>query len=124
MSQALLQKRDQISVGLLTAIALLAMLAWWWSKGGATGRLINIDRAEPLGYRFLVDANQAEWPELAQLPEVGEVLAKRIVEYRQQHAPYQTPEDLLAVPGIGEKTLQRIRDYLLPLPGEDLTAGP
>lgn len=52
-----------------------------------------------------VDVNTAEPEELASLPGVGPTLSRRIVQGR----PYRRVEDLLEVPGIGEKTLQRIR---------------
>lgn len=99
------------------------MAVWWVAGGGPSGRLINIDRARPLDYQFTVDVNAADWPELIQLPEIGEVLARRIVQHRAANGPFATPEDLLEVRGIGGKTLERIRDYLRPLPGEELTAG-
>jgi len=71
---------------------------------------------EPKTARFLVDVNAAEWPELAQLPEVGETLARRIVDSRQQEGPFLDHDDLRRVRGIGPKTLETIRPYLLPMP--------
>lgn len=104
-------------------LALVSMVGWYVLKGGLSGGLVEIDRAAPLGYQYLVDLNAAEWPELAQLPEVGPVLARRIVESRRVDGPYETPADLLRVNGIGPKTLERVRKYLLPLPGEETVAG-
>lgn len=96
------------------------MAGWWLASGGARGTLINIEHAAPLDYAFRVDVNSAEWPELAQLPEVGEILARRIVDHRQQNGPFVLPEDLLNVRGIGEKKFARFRQYLRPLPGEEV----
>ena len=73
--------------------------------------------------RFTVDVNSATWPELVQLPEVGETLAKRIVEVRAESGPYLDHEDLRRVPGIGPKTLDRIRPYLRPIPNAETVAG-
>jgi Holliday junction resolvasome RuvABC DNA-binding subunit len=42
------------------------------------------------------------------LPGIGEKMANRIIENR----PYKTPKDLLKVPGIGPKTLEKIEGYL------------
>ncbi|MEM9186694.1 MAG: helix-hairpin-helix domain-containing protein [Planctomycetota bacterium] len=120
----LVKRLDQLALATLVAAALAAMAAWWLVRGGSSGRLINIERAAPLNYAFRIDVNQAEWPELAQLPEVGEVLARRIVEHRGRNGPFKRRADLLAVRGIGDKTLERFRNYLLPLPGEEMTAGP
>ena len=123
MSEPLLRRIDQLPLALLVAVALVSMAIWWFVAGGASGRLVNIERASPLGYNHLVDVNSAEWPELAQLPEIGETLARRIVETRQTTGPYETPEDLLRVNGIGDKTLDKVRRYLAPLPGEAVAAG-
>lgn len=122
VSTPLLKRQDQLAIAALTALALVSMGVWWLARGGVTGGLVNIERAAPLDYQFLVDVNQAEWPELAQLPEIGEILARRIVAHRQVAGDYQTPNDLLAVNGIGEKKLARIRGFLAPLPGEEFTA--
>lgn len=59
-----------------------------------------------------LDLNTASAEELARLPGIGEVLAARIVDYRNRYGPFQTPEDLLDVPGIGEATLDKIYEYL------------
>ena len=103
--------------------ALAGMAAYWVIEGGPRGQLIEIDRAEPLTARFLVDINAAGWPELAQLPEVGEVLAQRIVDSRLENGAFADHNDLLRVNGIGPLTLERMRPYLLPLPDQQDVAG-
>ncbi len=91
------------------------MTAWWIGRGGHSGGLIDIDRAEPLNYQFSVDLNQADWPELAQLPGIGETLAKRIVASRLESGPFLSPEDLQRVSGIGPRKFEQMRGYLLPI---------
>ena len=49
--------------------------------------------------------------ELMRLPGVGEVLANRIIEAREE-GPYRTPLDLRRVTGIGKQTATRIAPYL------------
>src|SRR4051794_9566752 len=83
-----LRRMDQAVVALLVAVALGGMGLYWVVRGGPRGELIEIDRAEPLTARYLVDINKAEWPELAEVPDVGEVLARRIVESRQTQGRY------------------------------------
>lgn len=58
-----------------------------------------------------VNLNTATAEELDTLPKVGPVLAKRIVEWRQQHGPFASVEDLDAVDGVGPKMIES----LLPL---------
>lgn len=55
-----------------------------------------------------LDLNAASAEELAGLPGIGEVLAGRIVEYRREHGPFGTVEDLAKVSGIGEKKLTEL----------------
>jgi competence protein ComEA len=59
-----------------------------------------------------VDLNLASATELQQLPRVGPRTAGRIVAWRQAHGPFQRPEDLMAVKGIGEKAFRRLRPHI------------
>ena len=47
------------------------------------------------------------------LTNIGPVKATAIVEYREQNGPFKRVEDLLAVKGIGEKTLEANRDNII-----------
>ncbi len=60
---------------------------------------------------FPVDVNRAGVDRLVELPGVGEVLAARILAYRDAHGPFTVLEDLLDVPGIGEGKLAGLRDF-------------
>lgn len=77
----------------------------------------NEDRAIGAAARG-IDPNTATWAELALLPGLGESVAKRIIETREERKShdvwpaFQQPEDLLLVKGIGEKTLSRMRRLL------------
>ena len=61
---------------------------------------------------FPININTATAEELDLLPEIGPVLAQRIVAYRNAFGDFESIEDLLRVNGIGEKTLDKIRDYI------------
>jgi competence protein ComEA len=119
----LLRRMDQAAVASLVALALIGMGAYWLVKGGHRGELIEIDRGGPLTARYLVDINKADWPELAELPELGETLARRIVDSRSKAGPFADHEDLLRVNGIGPRRLGLMRPYLLPMPDQDDVAG-
>lgn len=57
-----------------------------------------------------VDLNSADQAALETLPRIGPALAERIVAWREENGRFQSVDDLLAVPGIGEKLLEGIRD--------------
>jgi competence protein ComEA len=59
-----------------------------------------------------VDINRAEVWLLQALPGIGEILAKRIVEYREQNGPFRSPVELTKVAGIGKDTYERIKDLI------------
>lgn len=119
-----LKRSDQLTAAVLTAIALLAMAIYWWQQGGLQGRLVEVEQLPTRRAEFRVDVNTAAWPELAQVPEIGETLAKRIVEYRKMHGPFQSLETLLDVPGIGPRTFERMRPILQPLASDTAAGSP
>ncbi len=108
----LLQRADQLTVAVLVTIGFCALLVHWIWHFTFRSQLIEIDRAAPGVIEFQVDVNAADWPELTLLPGIGETLARRIVDYRAAHGPFQSIEQLEQVKGIGPKTLRRIRPYL------------
>jgi competence protein ComEA len=59
-----------------------------------------------------IDINRAETWLLEALPGIGEVLAQRIVDYRNDNGPFRRIEDLLKVSGIGEATFEQIKDFI------------
>lgn len=61
----------------------------------------------------LVDLNRASVQELETLPGIGPTRAQAIVQWRQQHGAFQTPEDLLQISGIGPQTLANIRPKIV-----------
>jgi competence protein ComEA len=118
-----LRSTDQVGVAALVLVALVSLAGYWMARGGHRGELIDIDRAEPQQIEFLVDINEADWPELTQLPGVGETMARRIVANRKEMGPFVDHEDLRRVRGIGQRTLDRLKPYLLPMPDSENVAG-
>lgn len=57
-----------------------------------------------------VDLNTADQAALESLPRIGPALAERIITWREENGRFASVDDLLAVPGIGEKLLAGIRD--------------
>jgi len=65
----------------------------------------------PLPANFRINPNTAARDDLERLPHIGEFLADRIIEARED-LPFEKPEDLMRIPRIKEKTLDQIRPYL------------
>lgn len=59
-----------------------------------------------------ININTASQKELEKLPQIGPVLAKKIIEYRQTEGGFQSPQDLKKVRGIGEKVFAKIKPYV------------
>jgi competence protein ComEA len=57
-----------------------------------------------------INVNTASAAELDELSGVGPATAAAILDYRREHGPFQRPEDLLPVRGIGPEKLAKMRD--------------
>jgi competence protein ComEA len=60
----------------------------------------------------LVDINNALKEELDSLPGIGPQKAQAIITYREENGLFKSIDDLIKVPGIGEKTLDSLREYI------------
>ena len=60
-----------------------------------------------------ININTATVEELVQLDRVGQKYAERIVAFRDQNGPFQVPEDIMQVAGIGPKTFEANKDRIV-----------
>ncbi|MCP4349050.1 MAG: helix-hairpin-helix domain-containing protein [Desulfobacterales bacterium] len=60
-----------------------------------------------------ININKASEEELQQLKMIGEVIAKRIVEYRKENGSFESPEDIMNVKGIGNKVFEQNKDRIV-----------
>lgn len=56
--------------------------------------------------------NYASVQEIEQLPGIGPSKAETIFQYREENGLFRELEDLLNISGIGEKTIESLRDYI------------
>ena len=61
---------------------------------------------------FPVNINTADADTLTALPGIGQVLAERILAYRQQNGPFRAVEEIMKVEGIGEKKAEAILELI------------
>jgi competence ComEA-like helix-hairpin-helix protein len=66
-------------------------------------RLINAAPKQPC-----VNLNRASAAELMQLPGVGEVMSRRIIQYRERHGPFRRPEEIIIIENFSEKKYRAV----------------
>jgi competence protein ComEA len=59
-----------------------------------------------------ININKAPVEELTQMKGIGTAYAERIVQFREANGPFSRPEDIMKVPGIGEKIFKANKDII------------
>lgn len=76
---------------------------------------VSREEADPYPESLLpgevIDVNTADVYDLQRLPGVGEKRAQDIIDWRTEHGPFQTVDQLTEVPGIGPGILEGLREY-------------
>lgn len=70
------------------------------------------ERPDSLLEGEVIDINTAGVEDLQRLPGIGEKRAQAIADYREEHGPFQSVDELDNVEGIGEGILSGLRDYV------------
>jgi len=47
-----------------------------------------------------------------QLPGIGEVMSRRIIDYREHHGPFRRPAEIIIVEGFSEKKYRAIAELI------------
>lgn len=107
-------------LSLLCALLLVVTGCWLWAvaqphQPPPTARAILDDRGAVMdGKEFLylaaVNVNTADEKTLQSLPGIGEVLARRILDYRGEYGEFASIDDLDQIQGIGAKKLQQLHE--------------
>lgn len=121
--QLWLSRFDQPTIAIILVACAIVIAISFWQLQSTRRKLIDIDQAPRGTLRYVVDVNEADLNELAALPDIGPSLANAIVAHRAKHGPFQTLDKLLDVSGIGERKLEAIRPYLMPLADDSATVA-
>lgn len=88
------------------------------AAGGTTSRAdpsqlkLHVPESGETSLPQKVDINRAEAWLLEALPEIGEVRAQAIINYRQQNGPFQNINELTKVEGIGITIFEQVEDLI------------
>jgi competence ComEA-like helix-hairpin-helix protein len=115
----LLHPDNQSVIAVFLIVGLVSLAGLWIWRDWIQGSVVDINEAELPPYRFTVDINEASAAELAQLPDIGETMADRIVEAREKNGGFRSMGELRNVRGIGSKTFEQLRPYLRSLSGNE-----
>ncbi len=66
--------------------------------------------AEPAG--GVVNINTADAAQLQLLPRIGPALAERIITFREANGAFASVDELVAVKGVGERSIETLKPYL------------
>lgn len=115
-----MDKRRLRAAAYAACVALAAVLLFgpglYAALGSGADEYVSIHPAQRptpmMGFAADSVLNVGDVKALDDFPEVGEVIAQRIIDLRETLGGYRIPEDLLLVKGIGEKTLTQIMSAL------------
>lgn len=74
-----------------------------------TASAVQKSASETPGGGGQININTADEQALQNMTGIGPAKAKAIIQYREQHGPFKTVDDLNNVSGIGDKSLEKIR---------------
>jgi competence ComEA-like helix-hairpin-helix protein len=103
---------DRPDIQRLFLILALLLLVLGASKAVTAVRIQGNPLQEPNSTGFQVNVNLATAEELSLLPQVGPVLADRIVAERELHGPFRSLDDLGRTRGIGPDRISELRPLI------------
>ena len=104
---------------LFAFLFLLFALALALASCGRVKGVENTNSAEPFAghagktsRRSCVNLNTAAAEELGRLPGIGQVTARKIIEYREQNGSFRRPEEIIIIDGFSERKYRAIAEMI------------
>jgi len=128
-------KLTKIEISLIAAAAVIAMITvgYFLGRTRSEGRIVVETENTPAAQKAeteseaqepeteaeekdagteKVNINTATAEELTELPGIGEVIAGRIVEYREEYGDFAFIEEIMSVKGIGDAVFKDIQNLI------------
>ena len=93
---------------LLPALALASCAEREGANANAAARVTQKDGS----LEHCVNLNSATAEEFMRLPGIGEVMSRKIIEYRERNGPFRRPEEIIILEGFSEKKYRAIADLV------------
>lgn len=77
-----------------------------------SARSLSVPGSEASSGRQCVNLNTATAEELERLPGIGEVMARKVIEYRNQNGPFRRPEEIIIIEGFSERKYRAIAEAI------------
>ncbi len=71
-----------------------------------------VQPSEASSRKQCVNLNTATAEELERLPGIGEAMARKVIEYREQNGPFRRPEEIIIIDGFSERKYRAIADVV------------
>jgi competence protein ComEA len=111
-------RRQRVGLGILLTLLVVVLTILWLRRPARLGELATVVHGAPTFLPQLIDPNTATQGELARIPHIGDVLAARIIQYRESRKAnsadgvvFRQMKDLDGVPGIGPKLIEQMTPY-------------
>lgn len=124
----MLNKAERIAI-IITAAFILLSIGYYYGLARTESTYVTVEKqvsndavmqggddfapkAETENITEKTDINKASTEELAGLPGIGDVLAGRIIDYREENGEFENIENIMDISGIGEGIFNRVKDLI------------
>jgi len=118
-----LPRYAHLGLAFLLGVLTLLLIQHAWRRLATPGRPTELWPGSASASQYLIDLNHAPREDIQQLPGVGPVLAKRIVDDREKNGRFASLEDLERVNGVGPVLVETLRSRVK-LSGTNTASSP